>query len=113
MILICRAFRDPLTQQLNFATGKFVVTGIGWRHAQRLTIGCYSAEQFGFVWISGDNRKAALTQIGLSGRLYVQAHLGFAVAGIGTMTGKAAVGKNGTDLAIELNSEQGEGEGEQ
>ena len=82
--------------------GQFVVTRIRRWHALGFVFGDDALIDFAGLGIAGNNRETPLAQILLGGGFLIQAHFGFAVAIIGTMTGKAAVGKNRPDVAIEF-----------
>ena len=97
-----RAFGDPALEGIYLLRRKSFA-GFERRHAVVFVLGRDTRDQGTLVRFAGDDGVVAGFQFGESAVLLVEAQAGFAFVGIGAVAGVAVVGKDGADVAVEIN----------
>lgn len=99
MVLVLGSLFDPADEELLFVFGQWLRM-VRRRHAVVVAAGD-AGDDFACLGITGSDRAVAVAV--RNGRIAdIQPEVGFACAGIGAMTGEAAVREDRPDIAIEL-----------
>ena len=102
MTLPWRALFNPTADQADLTISQLVAAHVGGRHAQGGIIGNDAAVDFALRRVTRHDCFAPLAQIDLRAIFRVKSQFAFAIRSIGPMAGVALVGKDGPNVAVEL-----------
>ena len=94
--------RDPAANAFDFGGLQRGASGIGRRHADRGVGGSDAPDEFAPLRIARHDGEAALGEFDAGAGFRVEAQFGFPLGGIRTVAGKALIGEDRADIAIEF-----------
>ena len=94
--------RDPAANPFDFGGLQRGASGIGRRHADRGVRGSHAPDEFAPLRIARHDGEAALGEFDPGAGFGVEAQFGLPLGGIRTVAGKALIGENRADIAIEF-----------